>query len=213
MKPEYIYMTVIAPLFILLPLITAFFKYQTLPIESRILFWYLLTDAVVNIISSVLVSFHFSNTPLYHIATIIETEIILYFFFVVFQQTTTRKFIKLSMLFFPVLGIFNTFLLQHIFEFNSYTLSLQSLIIIALCFLYWWNTEDDNSKSWSAMPLNWILSGLLIYFSSAFILFTFSNAAIAYLSVKNFIIVWNIHATLSILMYMLITIGFTKYKK
>jgi hypothetical protein len=213
MKHEYIYMNVVAPLCIILPIITAFFKYPILTKDAKILLIYLLIDAVVSIISSTLAFYHLPNTPLYHIATVVETIIVLYFFSLIFSKKQFTSYIRWLMILFPVLGIINVLCFQHIFEFNSYTLSLQSIIIITLCFLYWWFKDDDTSVQWSALPLNWVISGLLLYFSSAFILFTFSNAAIAYLSVKNFILVWNIHATLTILMYILITIGFTKYKK
>jgi len=213
MKQEYIYMNVIAPAFILLPVAIAFLKYGALSKPARLLLGYLLIDTLVSILSSALAFYHIANTPLYHIATMIETVLLLYFFYGIFQQKYFARYIPWAMVLFPVACIINTLCFQHILEFNSYTLSLQSLLIILLCFLYWWHYENELAKPWAGVPLNWIISGLLLYFSSSFLLFTFSNAALTYLSVKNFILVWNIHATLSVVMYIFIGIGFSKYQK
>ncbi len=211
MKPEYIYMNVIAPLFILVPIITLFTRFKALPSEGKILLCYLITDMLVSATSSALAFNHIRNLPLYHIATIIETMMLLYFFYFVFHTRKSEKYLKSAILLFPVLGLINIIFFQHIYQFNSYMLSLQSIIIIVLCFLYWWHHENDTETKWSAIPLNWIISGLLIYFSSTFILLTFSNMIIS--SSKSVsIMMWNIHATLTIIMYLLLSIGISKYK-
>jgi hypothetical protein len=56
------------------------------------------------------------------------------------------------------------------------------------------------------------MSGLLLYFSSAFILFTFSDFIISVSSRTVSIVLWNIHAGLSVLMFLLLAIGLRKYK-
>ena len=137
---------------------------------------------------------------------------LLYFFIAVFRHPRFTAILKWVVVVFTLLACINSLFFQHLLQFNSYTLSLQSVIIIALSFLYWWHNEHDADKSWTAIPLNWIISGLLLYFSSAFILLTFSNVIISLSSKSISVLLWNIHATLNILMFILISIGFAKYQ-
>jgi hypothetical protein len=212
MKPEYIYMAVVAPSCNIFPVIVALDKFNYLPKEARVFFYYLVLNCLVSIASSLLASYHLPNMPLFHLSTIIESVLLLYFFSFVFYKKKITGYIKIVMMLMPVLGCLNALFFQDIFLFNSYMLSLQSFIIIALCFGYWWHYSNDKRLPWSSFPLNWMISGLLLYFSSAFILFTFSNAVILFFSKAASILVWNIHATLTIIMYLLVSMGYTKYK-
>lgn len=212
MKPQYIYMNIIAPSFNLLPVMIALFRYRNLPAAAKTLFAYLVLNAVINTAASVLAYHHISNTPLFHFSTVLETIMLLFFFRQIMPGEKMRLLIIWLLLLFPAAGLLNLLFLQHLFEFNSYILSLQSIIIIALSFIYLWLYENHTEAAWSSFPLNWILSGLLLYFSSAFILFTFSNFIIPLSTKKTLILIWNIHATLTIFMYVLIAIGYTKYK-
>lgn len=212
MKPEYIYMNVVAPSFIMVPIITAITRYRSLSREGNILFVYLIVDMIVSILSSILAYHHLRNTPLYHIATIVDTVILLYFFYSIFQNRLFSKYLKGMMVIFPLAGILNILFIQHIFEFNSYMLSFKSILIIILCFLYWWHYESETLRPWTELPLHWIISGLMLYFSSAFILFTFSNLITSVASRNISLILWNIHASLSLIMYLMLAIGISKYK-
>ncbi len=211
MKPEYLFMNVVAPAFILLPIIIALLRYNALSCTGRAIFYYLLVNLVVCIISSALALLHSPNLFLYHFSTIAETLMLLNFFRLVFYKKQFSKYIRWLMLIFPLLALLNTLFLQHINQFNSYALSLQSILIIGLCFLYWWKQQDDEGHAWASLPLNWIISGLLLYFSSAFILFTFSHMIVSLASRTTSIIIWNVHAGLSVLMLLFISIGFRKY--
>ena len=212
MKPEYIFMDVVAPAFILVPVFTAVVRYRYLPAEGRVLLAYLSVVTVVNIVSTVLANLHTPNMPLYHIATIIDTLLLLYFFSLVFAGYRIVVYIQAAMFLFPVLAVLNILLLQPLFSFNSYMLSLKSILVIGLCFFYWWQYEPVAGKTWKQIPLHWIVSGLLLYFSSAFILFTFSDFIISVSSRSISIALWNIHAGLSVMMFLLLAIGLSKYK-
>jgi len=212
MRPEYIFMNLVAPAFILVPVITALVVYRHLPAAAKTLLYYLLFDTVVSTTSSLLAYHHRNNMPLYHVATIIDTMILLYFFSQVFSNYHWAGYIRIAVLVFPVLGILNIIFAQPLNIFNSYMLSLKSLLVIALCFLYWWQGTGSDERQWKDIPLNWICSGLLLYFSSAFILFTFSHWITSVASRSVSIVLWNIHAGLSVLMFGLLAIGFKKYK-
>lgn len=210
MRREYIYMNVVAPLFILAPIILLIVRYKILSGEGKALLFYLVTDALVSIISSVLAFKHITNLPLYHVATIIETLMLLYFFYIILSTTPIAKYLKLLIFIFPLLGLLNMLYLQHIYEFNSYMLSLQAIIIVVLCLLFWLSHGTDVNTRWASVPENWIVAGFLLYFASSFVLLTFSNIIIS--SSRHLsIVIWNIHATLNILMYLMLCAGIKKY--
>ena len=172
MKQEYIYMTIIAPSCNIFLVIIALTRFSNLPKEARIFFYYLVFNGLVSITSSLLAYYHLPNMPLFHAASVIETMLLLYFFSIVFYKKNIAGYIKVLMVLFPLFALINTLFFQNIHIFNSYTLSLQSFIVIALCFLYWWHHSNDKKLPWSSFPLNWITSGLLLYFSSAFLLYS-----------------------------------------
>jgi len=212
MKPEYIFMDLLAPACILVPLFTAVVHYRYLTAEARVLFLYLVVDALVSIASSALAYHHVPNMPLYHFATMVDTVLLLYFFSMVFAGKRWAGSLTVVMYLFPLLAVGNLLFLQPLFSFNSYMLSLKSILVISLCFLYWWQYEPVAGKAWKQIPLHWIVSGLLLYFSSAFLLFTFSDFIISVSSRTVSIVLWNIHAGLSVMMFLLLAIGFSKYK-
>lgn len=212
MRPEYIFMNVVAPAFILVPLAAALARYRQLPAAGRVLFAYLVVDAVVSFVSSALAYNHIPNVPLYHVATIADTVLLISFFLKLFAHKAWAGCLTAAMFLFPLLGVLNIIFLQPLFSFNSYMLSLKSILLIGLCFLYWWHYEPVAGKAWKDIPLHWTVSGLLLYFSSAFILFTFSDFIISVSSRTVSIALWNIHAGLSVIMFLLLAIGFSKYK-
>lgn len=205
-------MDLLAPAFILVPLFTAVIHYRYLTAGAKVLFVYLLFDALVSIASTTLAYHHLPNTPLYHFATMVDTVLLLYFFLMEFAGKNWAGYLKVAMVVFPMLAVLNILFVQPLFSFNSYMLSLKSILIICLCFLYWWQYEPVAGKAWKQIPLHWIVSGLLLYFSSAFILFTFSDFLISVSSKRIFIVLWNIHAGLSVIMFLLLAIGLRKYK-
>jgi hypothetical protein len=116
-------------------------------------------------------------------------------------------------LLFPLFCIVNILFLQGIDRHNTYSRPLEAIMFIALSVCYWWYAgNEESSDAWTSVPVNWILSGLLLYFSSSFFLFVFSNYLAGKYSLSVNELVWNIHATLVVIMYFLFTIGFIKCK-
>lgn len=213
MNDPYFFMTVLAPSFVLLPVLVALYRYRWLPVEARVLFGYLLVETCILTASSVLAHYKIPNTALYHGATLVETILLLYFFSVVFKKKKTAFYIKRGMILFPVLAVLNTLLLQPLNSFNSYTITLQYALVILLCFIYWWQFQEEMAGSWGQQPLNWIISGMLLYFSGSFILFAFSNYIITHFSKSTSTLIWNVHAALSVVMYISMAIGLYKYRQ
>jgi len=72
-------------------------------------------------------------------------------------------------------------------------------------------SERDDKDNWGADGLNWINTGILIYYSSGLFLFMTSNY---FLTVSRFMgyLIWSVHDTILLLEYILFAIGFYKCK-
>ncbi|MFL9484899.1 hypothetical protein ACI6Q2_19095 [Chitinophagaceae bacterium LWZ2-11] len=210
---RYLFMGVIAPSFVLFPIIAAFFKYQVIKKEFKIFFYYLVLTALINGVSIYLAKRHIANLPLLHANTIIEAIILLYFFKLVFQGKAITKWIIGLMIAFPVFCCINFIFFQSIHSFNTYSRPIEAVMFIVLCMMYYWyQDENEQTVSWANNPLNWLISGLLLYFASEFLLFISSNYLLTHFSIRVNEIIWNIHASFLIIMYILFAIGFIKCK-
>lgn len=197
---RYVYMRVVAPSFILLPILIAVINYYKITKAIRVLFYYLLVTACISAGSTILAAKRINNAPLIHIDTIIESLFLLRFFGLLFVNKPLNRYIRILTIVFPVFCCINFIFFQSIYSFNTYTHALEAMLFITFSMLYWIYRDDD--VSWSSVSTNWIVSGLLLYFSSGFFLFVFGN----FLLTNEF--TWNIHATLILIMYLLFATGF-----
>lgn len=210
---KYFYMSVVAPAFILVPVAIAIIKYKALTKETRILFYYLLMTAVTNVVSIILATKNISNLEIFHVYTVIEALLLLQFFSLIFKSPAMVRLTRILMIGFPFFCCVYFLFIQSISGFNTYTRPAECILFMLLCVLYWWQAGDNESATetgWVAMPVNWVLSGLLLYFSSAFFLFIFSGFLFSRYSIGVNMMVWNIHATLAAMMYILFAMGFSK---
>jgi hypothetical protein len=151
--------------------------------------------------------------PLLHIFTILEFLILSVFYLEILKEPFIRKAIKILMAIFPLICIINFSFFQSILRFNTYTRPLEVLLIMAYSLAYFAQiNEPDSEKKWSNDPLNWINTGVLLYFSGALFVYSFSNLTVDYITSPKYyllnLFIWNIHATLLLAMYVLFSWGF-----
>lgn len=205
------YMAVIAPSTVLIPIGVAIVKRRIIREEIKVLFYFLLISAGVYLLSTLLAVNHLSNTHVIHIDTIIEALFLLRFYYLIVHNATVKKWVIAAAVLFPLFCIINISFWQGWDRHNTYSRPLGALIFMVLSVSYWWqSTQEETVVAWSSAPLNWIVSGLLLYFASSFFLFLFSNFLAYRFSHDANVLVWNIHATLVIMMHLLFTIGFIK---
>lgn len=210
---KHIYETLLVPIAIVFPIAAGLVKrvYKKEPLKT--IFFYLIFALLSYIISGILGFNGINNLPLLHFYTIVEYLFILRYFQHSLNEVKASRMIGLLMFIFPVLAVLDLIFIQDIFQYNSYPRPIAALIIIGLCMYYFFrHASNENKKSWGSVPLNWICSGLLIYFCSGFIYFAFLNIINQYASHATYFLFGTIHATLVLLMYLLFTIGFLKIK-
>ncbi|WP_345214034.1 hypothetical protein [Mucilaginibacter gynuensis] len=153
----------------------------------------------------------FYTTFIFHIYTIFEFFFLSLFYLQVFGKKWEKIIIPLIVVF-ALLCIGNFLFVQNKIEFNTYTRPIE-VIITMVYGTYFINRQNivDENISWSSNGLNWINTGILVYYASNLFMFIFFN----YLVTGKrhlFDIVLVVHDTLLITEYVLFAIGFSKCK-
>jgi hypothetical protein len=208
---HWFYQGVIAPLTVFIPLYYAFVNYHFFKLPQKILLWLLILSGVINAICTTLAYFYIPNLVFFHIFSIVEFDLLSIFYMLVFDRKWYKVFIPVITIF-TVLGVINMVFIQNGSQFNSYTNSVSSIIIIIYSLLFL--TKQNNTDvevSWGTNSLNWINTGILVYHASNLFIFLFSNHL---LKVDPGLVskVWMIHDTILILEYVLFAIGFKRCK-
>ena len=211
----YEYRQIIVPASILIPIIIAVSRFQKMPAYAKCLLVYLVMSAIVNTTAIILALNHTPNLWLLHIYTILESFLLLYYFKLIIINKNANSFIRILLWAFPLFCVVNFLFLQSLYSFNTYARPVEAIIFITLCAEYWWHgNEEDSERSWGNIPNNWIVTGLMLYFAGAFFLFLFAKYIMTGVANKKaWDLVWDVNATLVLIMYLLMAVGFIKWKK
>lgn len=201
------YASIIVPLSILIPIFFAVYNYKKAETAPRLLLFYLIISGLINLCALLLVQFRMRNLPLLHVYTLVEAVFLFAYFRSIFIENRIKKILSLLMLIFPVICIINFSFFQSIYSFNTYTRPLEAILVTFFCLLYFYKAR--HAEHWLDKPVNWFNMGVLIYFPVAFIIFVISNYLI-YVSMNKAMnsIVWDLHATLVLFMYLIWAKGF-----
>lgn len=202
---SHLFIGVIAPCTILLPLIIAIINYVNLPPAVKHIFYYLLCSGCINLAAIILSYNGINNLPLLHLLTLFELFFLLKFYAVLFEGRSS-VLIKYGFVFTMLASFANSIWLQSIFTFNSYARGLAALSVMLASLAYFIRVPENKKMAGELI----IVLGLLLYYAGSFLLFLFSN----YLKsgYGSSTIVWNINASLIIVLYIFITVGILKCK-
>ena len=205
---EYIYNTFIVPLTIIFPFIYAYRNYQYLNRALKILLAFLIFSAIANAIGTVIArGFHMRTTFMVHIYTPFEFAF-LSFFFAEFYRKPAKNIIYGITAVFVVFCLYNSLFIQKAMIINSYSRSVDAIILIIYSMLYFLRSSNDIDARWKLQVNNWMVTGILLYYSSALFMFIFFNYLL--LSDEMSYVIWNIHNTILIIEYILFAIGYSK---
>lgn len=208
-------MGVIVPLSVLLPIIIGILQFKNLSGPARIILWYVLTSSFFSAISVIVGRyFHTNNMPLVHLYTAAEVVLFTWYYRQLSGTAVKNKFYILLPVLFAILCIVNAVFFQSIYTYSSYTRSVEAIICMLFALNYFAiMASATGDKRTLRQPDFYFNAGIFLYFSGAFILFVFSNFIISNISMHNFLIIWNIHAALILLMYLFFSTGFLLCKK
>src|SRR5690349_6601123 len=103
----YLYMGVIVPASVIIPIVFAIVKYRHINKPLTTIFWYLLFAGLVNACAAFLAFRRINNLPLLHVYTIFELLFLGVFFYQVTGNPKIKKLILGGILLFPVYGLIN----------------------------------------------------------------------------------------------------------
>lgn len=180
-----------------------FFLQKFIELKKHILLLTLLSF-ISNFIMAVLWLNVMNNMYIGNIYVLLETSI----FFVIYKKNLGKLF---SIAFFvSIVSIFYlSFLLnlyvQGFYEINSYTRTLESMIMIFFALSYFYKTMQTlDSDNLIKEPMFWLNSGVLLYFSANVFVFVFSNFVSKY-SIDTNIIIWAIHSIFYALFFIMLS--------
>lgn len=187
----------------LLPIVAGLIYYKRLNKPMRMLQVYLIFSFIINTAASVLAAYNINNLPLLHVYTIGEVITAMLYYLYAFGKGDISKWIKAVMVVFPVICIVNFSFFQSIYTFNTYTRPLAAIIIIV--FTSWYLAVQSNIKSPELITRSGRVAaaGFMIYYCSSVFQFIFSNIISKNVGTDIKLLIWDIHATFVLIMYLL----------
>lgn len=210
---RFFYMTVVVPATVLIPLVMALLYYRHLRTAEKIMAFFLLVTGIFNAIGSWMAWHSQSNLFLLPVYTCIEFLFICFFFREILTESRLKKWLPFIAVILLAATIANSVFLQHTNKFNTYARSVSAILTIAFCLYYYKsNLAKTGSIPWKNEPVFWFVTGFLVYFSSSLFLFILSNFTLV-MKRPLALTLWNFHATMALIMYLLFTAGFWYAKR
>lgn len=203
-----VYAQIIVPCVGLLPIIMALFRRRYWNDQVRILLMYLCLSALFNVISKLTV--HSNNMPYLHLYTVLEFTILSVYLRSFTGERRQKLLFNGLIIGFLLLSLWYAFIKDRLFSFNQVPRFLDSLIISVFCLYYL--LKDLGSTVANLSRFQFLtLVGLLFYYSTCSVLFGLSNQ-LANMPRNVTALLWNIHHTLLLSMYILFFIAFYSLK-
>jgi hypothetical protein len=169
---------------------------------------FLLSTLLAEVVGYYLNVNHKNNIWLYNFFSTFEFCFYMVAISFIIVREQMKKNIRIVMIIYALVAIFNILFIQQLEAFHTVTYSLGSLLVVASCIYYFFELfKYPKSVKLSYTPAFWICSGLLFFYCCAFSLFGLYNywSGISRLVMKNF---QQIVYILNVFLYSLFTIAF-----
>ena len=210
MRASAVYTGIIVPSFVVLPIAAALFTTKYWKAPQKLSFFYLLLSAGFNVIAKLTAVKQINNLPFLHLYTILEFCILCALFRSLFIEAGIKKLLTLLIVIFPVVAVAYIFYSDALFSYNPLPRFLEGLVLMLLCIYFLiqdLNRLDHNHSMFSFT----IIVGLLLYFSSSLILFALPELIRENKGLNR--LIWSIHATFVLMMYVSFTVAYIKLRK
>lgn len=190
------------------------YNYKKLSEELKVFSWFIVVSAIVQCIGLTLWHYSINNLFLNHFFVPIGTVCITVFYNKLFGAFLNSRVVWIILVVFLLLTIANSLFLQPIDSFNSYALTMQCVLVVIFSlatFLLLVNYGGQLSQHINIKSINWINSGLFIYYSSALILFYLGNTIISAFAKEANRYVWMLHSFFYFIMTGCFFIGLWKH--
>lgn len=205
-----IYMRVIVPAFIILPIIVAISRKKYWGLPEKAILAYLIISAFFNTLAACLSAKGINNLPLLHLYTVLEFISLTSFFYFSTNRVKDKQVIKALWFAFPLLTIANVLYLNSIYLYNLIPRSTEAIIILILCINFLMRSLSFSAERVPFFTFA-VVVALLLYFSGSLTLFALSDFIIADKTIN--LLIWNTHATFVLIMYLIIAVAYFKTGK
>lgn len=192
-------------------------NYLKFSIELKVISWYVFFSVIVQFLSQYFASQRIENLFLLHLFVPVRFVCLSIFYQKTFDRFIHRKLLWWIMGLFVLFSVLNSIVWQGFFTFNSYALSVESVLLIIYSlslFTLLLNDEVRRERKKLLPSLLWINSGLFMYYTSGLLLFYFGDL-LTHLnfSKATFQISWLFHSFIYIVLFACIIIGLWKHPK
>ena len=200
-------------------LITATFTlviFRRLVNEMKHIGYFILFSAVIEIVSKILWYQKENNLPLLHLYVLIGFLLLIWFYHHVLKDYLQRNVLLSIAILFSVFTVINSIGFETIYTFNSTALSIQAILLIIISiftFIVLMNDIVKEKRSGLHKSLNWINSGIFVYYLSSLMVFYFGNLFIQHYSPLTNQYLWCMHSVFLMVMYSCFFIGLWKSPK
>lgn len=151
-----------------------------------------------------------------HLYVNIGFGFLVWFYIRVLEGFIIPRVMWIGTIFFWVFNVIHMVLNQTFFVFNSISLTIESMLVIIMAlstYVLLLNPKVREMKQDVISSLNWINSGLFIYFASNILLFYFGELIMETFSKELSRYLWILHSVFSDIMYACFLIGLWKQSK
>lgn len=191
----------------------AVFLYRQLGKELRVFTYFLFLAGIVELVSKIFWFQSINNLPLLHVYVAGGFVLQAWFYNSVLKGFINPRIIWIVVILFTVFTIINSLFFQSIYTFNSYAVTVQAILILILSLSTYFLLLNDIVKQERVSllkSLNWINSGMFIYYASSLLIFYFSDLIFTHYSNFANKYLWSIHTLFLIIMNVCFFIGLWK---
>ena len=207
---------IVSHLPILLAVVYTASIYKRLRQDLKVFSWFIFFSGLIQFASLAFWFSHKNNMPLLHIYVAGGLLLIAWFYSTLLGNFINKKIIWSVALSFLIFTTVNSIFIQPINSFNSYALTIESVLIIILAlftFMFFLNNIVKETSGRDIKSLTWINSGLFVYYSSDLLIFYFGAIITETFSKSLNQYTWVFHSFFSIVMYTCFIIGLCKRSK
>lgn len=185
-------------------------RFKRLRAEFRTLAIFVFLSAFVQGLSEIIAVYKANNLFLSHAYTVLSFLVLLRFYQHLLKPFFSKFLFAGISIGFVWLAVFNVLLWQPLSTFNSITLTVQALVFIVFSlstFILTLNEELNQHLRSIARSLNWINSGILLYFTGSLLIFYNGATIIHAIAGRWSAYTMLIHAVLAMVLYLCLFIG------
>jgi hypothetical protein len=186
------------------------YVFKKLPYELKVFARFIFLSGLIELISRIYWFNSKNNMPLLHIYVAAGFLFLTQFYQEVLKGFINKNIIRATLIAFLVFTTVNSLFVQSIFTFNSYALTVESVLIIIFSlstYMLMLNDIVRENRLHLVKSLNWINSGLFIYYSSSLLIFHFGNLITLFAPSSLVKYTWMLHSFFSIVMYCCFFVG------